>query len=289
MRNRAWAVSACALVIMAVLLLAPALGHLRFEPAKKLAWGSAATMPAFLSELHIDESTSVGEILAFWLAIVLPVALALFLLPPEMRKRLLQQLIRLALFALALVLALRYRLIHLPELEGAVLDPSAGGFQTPAGPSQGDAFTPPVIPPWLMYLISFLFTALLAWGLYQLYRVWERARERRGSGLDAIAVAARDSLRDLAEGRQWGDVVLEAYARMTDAVRLARGLQRETAWTPREFAAHLAHKGLPRVAVDDLTRLFEAARYGGTTADANARHRAASCLESILQACRMAP
>lgn len=288
MQNKAWVLAACALVICAVLLLAPALGHLSFEPARRRAWGSGPDMPAILSGLHIDASTSVGEILAFWLAIVLPIALALLLLPPEMRKRLFQQLVRLALFVLALVLALRYRLIHIPQLDAGSIDPTSGGFQTLGAGPDDEVFVPPAIPPWMTYLISFLLMTVLAWALYRLYRRWESARERRASGLAGIAAVARDSLNGLTEGRQWGDVVVEAYARMTDAVRLARGLHREAAWTPREFAARLARNGLPSVAVDDLTRLFEAARYGETISDETARQRAASCLESILRACQTA-
>ena len=120
------------------------------------------------------------------------------------------------------------------------------------------------------------------------YRQIPRVMEKAGRHMEAIARAARISLDDLADGRQWGDVVVEAYARMTDAVRVARGMQRDAAWTPREFAEFLAHKGLPASAVNDLTRLFEAARYGGAIADEKARLRAASCLQSILQACKAA-
>ena len=76
--------------------------------------------------------------------------------------------------------------------------------------------------------------------------------------------------------------------RMTDAVGLARGMHRDESSTPREFADRLARKGLPASAVDELTRLFEAARYGATGTDQTAHRRAAACLESILHACTAA-
>lgn len=288
MRKRAWILAACVLVIAAILLLAPAMVHLRFEPARPHYGASDTTNPPVFSMPHIDESISVWQILAFWLALVVPILLALLLLPPEIRKRLLQQVIRFALFMLALVLVLRYRLIHLPEIEAAPLDPAAAGFQTLGGTAESEVFTPPIVPPWMTYIVSLMLVALLALGVYVLYRAWMRTHNRRLTGLDAIASAARLSLDDLADGRQWGDVVVEAYARMTDAVRVARGMHREAAWTPREFADRLAHKGLPASAVNDLTGLFEAARYGGAIADERARLRAASCLQSILQACRTA-
>jgi hypothetical protein len=288
MKNRVWVLAACVVVLAAVVLLAPALDDLRFEPARRLTRPPDTLRTTILSDLRIDGSTSVGEILFFWLAIVLPVLLIVLLLPAELRKRALQQVIRFALFVLALVLALRYRLINLPEIESGELVPGQAGFQTLSGPTEVGAFTPPLLPPWVTYLISLILVALLALGIFMVYRFWQRTRSRRPSALGAIAAVARKSLEDLAEGRQWGDVIVEAYARMTDAVRVSRGLDRDLAWTPREFAAHLTRKGMPASAVDDLTRLFEAARYGGAVADETARRRAASCLESILQACRVA-
>ena len=137
------------------------------------------------------------------------------------------------------------------------------------------------------YLISLLLVMILAMGLYLAYRFYLRHRPRPASPLDAIANIARDSLEDLVQGREWGNVIVAAYARMLEAVRTARDVHREQAWTPREFAARLARQGLPASAVDELTRLFEAARYGGQVADDDARRRAASCLESILQVCRI--
>jgi hypothetical protein len=233
----------------------------------------------------LDESTSVWEILLLWFALVVPMVLVVLLLPPELRKRLLQQVIRFALFMLALVLALRYRLIHLPEFESAELPQGQSGFQTLGGPEEPLAFVAPALPAWITYLISLFLMGLLSFSAFAIYRIWARRRVLRSSSLKLIAAAARTSLNDLAEGRQWGNVVVEAYARMTDAVASARGVRRDVAWTPREFAARLAPKGLPASAVNELTRLFEAARYGGSLADAIATRRARSCLESILAAC----
>ncbi len=200
------------------------------------------------------------DIMFVWLAVVVPFVLVALLLPPELRKRLLQQIVRFALFVLALVMALRYRLIHLPEFESADLAAGQAGSQMMAGTGESEAFTAPVLPPWLTYVISFALFAILAGGLYSVYELWRRNHTRRHSALSTIAAVARESLDSLAEGRPWGGVIVEAYARMVDAARLARGLHRDVSWTPREFATRLARNGLPASAVDELTRLFEAAR-----------------------------
>src|SRR5574340_918695 len=87
MRDRAWILAACVLVIAAILLLAPAMINLRFEPARPHYRASdTAILPVF-SDPYIDESISVWQILAFWLALVVRVVLTLLLLPPELRKR----------------------------------------------------------------------------------------------------------------------------------------------------------------------------------------------------------
>ena len=227
MRSREWVLVTCVLVIAAVVLLAPSLDDLSFEPARPVGRASDIARPIMLSELRIDDSTSVWEILLVWLAATIPLVLVVLLLPPELRKRVLQHLIRFALFVLALVLALRYHLIHLPAIDSPDLAAGQAGSQLPGGAATAEAFSAPALPAWITYLISLLMVAVAAGGGFALYRLWLRARVHRHSALDAIAAAARNSLDDLAEGRQWGDVVIEAYARMLDAVRVARGLQRE--------------------------------------------------------------
>ncbi len=288
MQNRMSALAACVLVIAAIVVLAPALGGLRFEPARALTRSADFANPPILAAFRIDETTSVWDIMLVWLGVVIPLVLVVLLLPPELRKRVLQQVVRFALFVLALVLALRYRLIHLPEIEMGDLAAGQAGSQMLAGSTESEAFTAPVLSPWLTYVISFALFAILAVGLTFAYKRWRRNRTHSRSALSTIAAVARESLSSLAEGRPWGGVIVEAYARMVEAARLARGLHRDVSWTPREFAARLARNGLPASAVDELTQLFEAARYGAMPADEKAQRRAAACLESILHACQVA-
>ena len=133
MKDRAWVLATCVLVIAAVMLLAPALNALRFEPARPMSRASDVARPSILSGLRMDDSTSVWEILFVWLAAVIPLIMVVLLLPPALRKRVLQHVIRFALFVLALVLALRYHLIHLPSIDSGDLAAGQTGFQLPIG------------------------------------------------------------------------------------------------------------------------------------------------------------
>jgi hypothetical protein len=73
---------------------------------------------------------------------------------------------------------------------------------------------------------------------------------------------------------------------MTRTVSQARGVDRWAAMTPREFESRLLGAGLPRSAVQRLTRLFEQVRYGAQTAGAAEEQEALACLASIVEACQ---
>jgi hypothetical protein len=63
-----------------------------------------------------------------------------------------------------------------------------------------------------------------------------------------------------------------------------RGLERDRAMTPREFAQHLAASGVRDEHIQQLTRLFEDARYGAQPPSARDERAAVECLTAIVQA-----
>jgi len=54
--------------------------------------------------------------------------------------------------------------------------------------------------------------------------------------------------------------------------------------TPRAVAAHAVEAGLPEAAVTDLTRTFQAVRYGGAEATPERERQAREALERIREA-----
>ena len=285
MKRRIWALGACLIVLALLVVLAPSLDELRFKPPRPFAFSSDPAQPFTLPNLGIAEDTPIWKILLFWLALVLNLTIVLFLLSPELRKRLLRHLIRFAVGVLGFLLLLRYRILQLPELALAPPAQAPSGIVLGSAPTDVEPLQPPQVAPWVTYLATVVVLWLMFLIVYASYRYWQRYRQRRQSTLGAIADIARTSLADLAAGREWSDVVMQAYARMNDAVQRTRGLQRESSSTPREFAARLARTGLPASSVEELTLLFESVRYGGRASDAGAGRRALACLESILHAC----
>ena len=135
---------------------------------------------------------------------------------------------------------------------------------------------------YLASLAAVLF--LVALGLF-IYRRWFGLAREQASRLGAIANIAKSSLRDLAGGRRWGDLIIECYAQMGEAVSSRRGLLRPASATPREFADRLTRAGLPADAVIRLTKLFESVRYGSSTGTEADIRAAQDCLNAILRAC----
>jgi hypothetical protein len=103
--------------------------------------------------------------------------------------------------------------------------------------------------------------------------------------LDDLALIAQSSLDDLAAGYDWDDVIVNCYARMSEAVSRRRGLVRKEAMTPAEFARRLEQAGLPSDPVRRLTRLFESVRYGARKSNQKEINEAVSCLTAILHHC----
>jgi hypothetical protein len=215
-----------------------------------------------------------------WGLVGLLVVLIALLLSPEMRRRLLRILIRVAVTAWALYFLIKRGIIG-PNLFGGGEAPPSQDTVVPL-----PVFEPPQVSPTFSYLISFAIALLWFLILWILYRGWKRyVSLNTKKPLDEIAKIARSSLNDLTSGRNSSDVIINCYLRMSDVVSSTRHLYRNTAMTPHEFALHLEQAGLPGDAVTRLTRLFEGVRYGNRKSGPQDINEAVSCLKTILHYC----
>jgi uncharacterized protein DUF4129 len=285
MSGRLWILVLCICIVAAVAGLASSLHDVRFQPGRPFAMeGQSATIPS----LTITETITkppLWKVLLFWLAFVINLILFVYLLPPDVRKRILRQMLSLAVGMLAILMALRYRLIQLPSFEGEPAQQGTGNATATSGAGAPPVFTPPHITAWLTFLISFAVLSIVLLLSWVAYRWWIRANRRGSSELDLLGSIAQASLGQIASGHDWGDVIIQSYVQMSEAVSRQRGLERSHAATPREFAERLEQAGLPAQAVQRLTRLFEAVRYGARTSSQSDVSEAVACLNSILQAC----
>jgi hypothetical protein len=289
MVQKRWLLLAISILIVAALLvLASSLHDVHFEPGRPLSMRGTSSPPIEIPITETISKTPLWKILLLWAAFVVNMVLFFLLLPPEVRKRILRQVISFALGVLGIVIALRYNLIKLPVIEGVPRDEQNFGTGGTGGDAPVVGFEPPAMTQWWLFLISFLVLAVLLVLLWVAYRWWVGSGTRRFSQLGEIGAIARSSLDDLAAGREWGDVIIQSYKRMGETVSRWRGLDRHWSATPREFAARLEQAGLPAHAVGRLTRLFESARYGARPSTQSDINEAIACLNSILQACGQA-
>ena len=286
MSSKRWLLALSVGIIAAVAILASSLHDVHFEPGRSFSSPTETSAAPPLTIVDTVSSMPLWKVLLFWVLLAVNLVILFLLLPTSVRKRVLRQTIYFALTGFAVLMALRYRMIKLPVPDTGAHNP----VEPPLVPSQGNGvipeFQPPQVTPWWLFWISFLVLAAFLALLWLAIRWWRGSRSH--SGLDAIETIARASLGQLASGRNWSDVIIQSYVRMSEAVSTRRGLQRLRTMTPREFAERLEQAGLPAQSVHRLTRLFEAARYGSGPSSQSDVNEAVACLNSILQACGQA-
>jgi len=90
----------------------------------------------------------------------------------------------------------------------------------------------------------------------------------------------------LKAGADLRDVVTRCYRQMTLIAQEEMGIHRQITVTAREFELVLETSGLPAEPVRDLTRAFEAIRYGRAAPSPQVEQLAVRSLERISQHCR---
>jgi hypothetical protein len=123
--------------------------------------------------------------------------------------------------------------------------------------------------------------AILVW-------VFLRNHWRTDVSLEALAGIAEQAVGDLQAGKDYGDVILNCYAKMVEVVNRQRGIRRRSNLTPAEFIAVLERARLPSDPVRRLTAIFEHVRYGGKKASGKETAEAVTSLNEIVSAVREA-
>jgi hypothetical protein len=286
--KKPWVLLLAILALGALTVLSVSLRSVSFSDAQPIGREEAESVPrvppGFPDPLNTDLRRS--HLILFGVVLTILILLVGILLSPEARKRIIRIIIRTAVT----LWAINFLFKRYPEIFSFLnlslnLNSSAGQGDDPLAAIPPPVFTPPQETPLFTYLVSVLVILFVLFFLRKLYHAW-RALNPGGTGsLNAIAKVARASLRDLSDGRESTDVILNCYFRMSDVVADRKNLQRESAMTPGEFALRLEQSGLPGDSVRRLTRLFESVRYGGQKAGPRDVNEAVACLTSILQYC----
>jgi len=199
----------------------------------------------------------------------------------EGRRRALRIVLQLLLFMflMSFVLERQSSLVEMPE-----------GAMTGLSPLEEVQFEPPpeFIPGDMRDLttalsigVALVLTIII---LTTLYILWRRRRLAEDDTLLDLAREAQDALDEIQTGGSLRNAVIRCYVEMSRVIGEKRNIQRGITMTSHEFEEQLVKAGLPQRPVQDLTHLFEEARYGDRDPGPTEEQRAVACLSSIVTA-----
>lgn len=133
---------------------------------------------------------------------------------------------------------------------------------------------------WIVFLVGFIVFLLILLIIYLVYRRYTSIQE--DDDVDQIASEAKYTLEEIKSGADLHNAIIRCYYEMSNILSNERGLKRKGWMTPREFEERLLKAGIPSDPVQDLTRLFEIARYGDQLPDSFQEEQAIDCLTAII-------
>jgi hypothetical protein len=215
--------------------------------------------------------------------ILLPLHIVFSLLTSEGRQRLMADVI-----IIAALLLLAFYLDKHPLSEGNQQQEPVVNNPTnlEEGPTLPIAHFPANPPPWLTLAVILAASLLVVVFILAVIWFFRRRAQTSDLSLEKLAETAQSAIESLQVGGGLEVTVIRCYQEMSRVVKEKRGIERETAMTPREFEARLVSRGLPRESIGTLTRLFERVRYGNVPPGDREENLAVSCLTDIVNACK---
>jgi hypothetical protein len=188
-------------------------------------------------------------------------------------------------FLLALLLLVRFRSDAVPRLE-------IPRFEAPGADDNGANADEGHYTPQFAWIPALIVSVLVVGGIVAAW--WSATARRRARGFDettlaeALADVLEETLDDL---RAEGDprrAVIAAYARLERAVA-AYGLPRRPAEAPLEYLARMLEElSVSRAAVQELTLLFERAKFSHHEVGIEMKEQAIAALQKVLEELRAA-
>jgi hypothetical protein len=264
--------------LILTVLIAAGLPRLKFKPGMPIPSfdnGEVALPSTDASPVGLPLSALAGV-----LSLILLAVFVVFLIVQAVKgipwKKLMRELWGLFWKLLLVAVVLVAVVALLPKSQGAPamesLPPPRPLVTAPLGPVPGALI-------WFVALgvagiVLFLGVRMIAAARRAAPRSWEREVEE-----------ARQALLD---GQDLRQVIIQCYRRMGQALQQEQKIERDAFMTTGEFEVLLSAKGVPPDPVHQLTRLFDAVRYGRREPASGEEQRAVQCLDAILAYSRQA-
>jgi hypothetical protein len=133
------------------------------------------------------------------------------------------------------------------------------------------------VPPSLLWVAGVILLAISVAVLMWVFTPSQPARP-----IDLVGVEAEKARQALIAGAGLKDVIVQCYIQMSRALKQEKGIERKDFMTTREFETLLESAGIPHAPLHELTRLFDAVRYGNWQPNATDEQKAMECLEAIM-------
>ncbi len=277
--GKAWIILLAFVALIGLVILASGLNGMKFDAPNMVKLDNFFR----LRDPSLPEDTDHNPWLRYLVIGMFIVLFFVMLGPirPQTSKGLLVQLVRFFVFtAIAMVVLSRFAQNNPMFSEEGQAKSGSGelGAQLPS-------LAPPVVTPQWEFWITVLVVVVIGVIAIVIFNRYVDRWFQPKTNLEEIADIARLALDDLSKNKESRNVIIRSYTRMNAAVNQYRGIAREAAMTPAEFASHLEKEGLPGEAIHGLTRVFEKVRYGGQNVSAEEVKEAKQCLTNILKAC----
>ncbi len=281
MRKKFWILLVMGVALAALVLLAATLSEVELLPGKPFPWGLLSGRPEITPLPPLGGGSALIAILRVVMVMLFFISLIYAIFTKEGRRRFVRLIIQIALFML---------------LMSYMLERQAAFVETPAetttafSPLEEVALEPPpeFIPGdmrdltnTLSVVMAVVLTGII---LVTLYALWRRNRVTKDDALEKLAREAQDALDTIQAGGNLKNAVIRCYVEMSRVISEKRNIQRGVTMTTREFEEHLFRAGLPQAPIQQLTRLFEDARYGDRDPGPAEEQRAVACLSAIVSA-----
>jgi hypothetical protein len=183
----------------------------------------------------------------------------------------------LSIFAVGtLILAILFILFALLKVR-TVSEPERLYLPTPPPAVKGPPLGP--LPPALIWLAWFgLIVVTILLGIW--FMRWKNSQILLR---DPFVLEAERALQALHAGADLKNVIIRCYRQMSNLLQKKQDIELEDAMTAREFERLLVARGIPQAPVNQLTRLFETARYSSRLPDLDDERKAVECLKAIVQ------
>ena len=267
-------------VILITMMIAATLPHLEFQPGMPLPRLEQGQVVAVPVEEDQPVSMSASTFVLVLIAIILTVA-TLYSIVQLFRGadwKLILDTLRPILIVSVLIGCFVFLIMLIPASDSHI-------------PVELPISTPPAIitsplesaPPSLLWLIGiglFVISVLVL--------MWIFTPSHRASPIDLVGLEAEKARQALKTGVDLRDVIVHCYVQMSLALKQEQGIERKDFMTTGEFERLLETAGIPHEPIHQLTRLFDAVRYGHWQPSPVDEQKAIQALEAIMQHSRAA-